>query len=251
VTEVPGSVVVTGGGRGIGRSIVERLLADGHPVVVIERDPVALPDGAIPVIGDASDDAVTGRAAAEAVHRAPLTGWVNNAAVFRDASLHTATTPDVLALVTLNLGVVVSGARAAVRGFLAAGTGGSIVNLSSHQAGLPVPGCLPYATAKGAIEALTRALAVDYGPHGIRANVVAPGSVDTGRYRDFAAEHPYVEEEMARLHPLGRVAEAGEVADAVAYLLSGRASFITGVTLPVDGGRTVRGHDPEPPRRTH
>ncbi|MFI5844319.1 SDR family NAD(P)-dependent oxidoreductase [Catenuloplanes sp. NPDC051500] len=242
-----GSVVVTGGGRGIGRAIVERLRDDGHPVVVIERDAVALPDGAIPVLGDASDDEVTEHAAQLAAERAPLTGWVNNAAAFRDASLHDATTSDLLALVTLNLGVVVSGARAAVRHFLAAGTGGSIVNLSSHQARMPVPGCLPYATAKGAIEALTRALAVDYGPHGIRANVVAPGSVDTARYRELGGAH---DDEMARLHPLGRIAEAGEIADAVAYLLSPRASFITGVTLPVDGGRTVRGHDPEPPRRT-
>lgn len=249
---ITGSVVVTGGGRGIGRAIVERLLADGHPVVVIERDPVELPAGAVAVAGDASDDDVTGRAADRAAALAPLAGWVNNAAVFRDASLHTAGTPELLDLVAQNLGVVISGARAAVRRFRAAGTGGSIVNVSSHQARLPVPGCLPYATAKGAIEALTRALAVDYGPYGIRANVVAPGSVDTARYREFRAENPDVDGEMARLHPLGRVAEAGEVADAVAYLISARASFITGVTLPVDGGRTVRGHDPEPPRaRTH
>ncbi|MDR7274704.1 SDR family NAD(P)-dependent oxidoreductase [Catenuloplanes atrovinosus] len=240
------SYVVTGGGRGIGRAIVERLLADGHPVVVIERDAVELPAGAVAVIGDAGADEVTERAAARAAELAPLRGWVNNAAVFRDASLHEVGTRELLDLVTVNLGAVVSGARAAVRAFLAAGTGGSIVNLSSHQARLPVPGCAPYATAKAAIEGLTRALAVDYGPHGIRVNVVAPGSVDTARYREFADAR--VEAEMARLHPLGRVAAAAEIADAVAYLLSDRASFISGVTLPVDGGRSVRGHDPEPPR---
>ncbi|GAB7051850.1 SDR family NAD(P)-dependent oxidoreductase [Catenuloplanes indicus] len=237
------SYVVTGGGRGIGRAIVERLLGDGHPVVVIERDPVELPAGAVAVIGDAGADEITELAAARA---APLAGWVNNAAVFRDASLHDSPTQDVLDLVTANLGVVVSGARAAVRAFLAAGTGGSIVNVSSHQARLPVPGCLPYATAKAAIESLTRALAVEYGPRGIRVNAVAPGSVDTERYREIADAH--VAAEMARLHPLGRVARAAEIADAVAYLLSDRASFISGVTLPVDGGRSVRGHDPEPPR---
>ena len=174
-----------------------------------------------------------------------LAGWVNNAAVFRDLALHEAPPRDVLDLVALNLGLAVTGCATAVRSFLAAGTGGAIVNVSSHQAQRPVRGALPYATAKAAIEGLTRAVAVDYGPSGIRANAVALGSIANARYDDLLAEHPEVGEQMRELHPLGRVGRGEEVAAVVAHLLSPDAGYVNGAIVPVDGGRSVLGLDPE------
>jgi NAD(P)-dependent dehydrogenase (short-subunit alcohol dehydrogenase family) len=251
------SHVVTGGGQGIGRAIAARLLADGDAVVVLDRDEEALgwtsahPAGrrVIPLAGDAADEAVTERAAGLAQEAGRLAGWVNNAAVFRDAWLDAAPAAEITGLITANLALAVAGCAAAVRRFLAGESGGAIVNVSSHQAQRPVRGALPYATAKAAVEGLTRALAVDYGPRGIRVNAVSLGTIATGRLEALLSgggpEAARAEDQVRALHPLGRAGRPWEAADAVRYLLSDEASFINGAVLAVDGGRSALGPDPE------
>lgn len=253
-----GGFVVTGGARGIGRAIAERLLDDGGHVVLIDVDAESvrwvsehpLGDRIQAVVGGAAEEDVAERAAQLADDAAPLVGWVNNAAVFRDAGLETAPASEILDLVSANLAPAVVGSSVAVRRMLNAGRRGSVVNVTSHQAQRAVRGALPYATAKAAIEGLTRALAVDFGPHGIRANAVALGSITTDRYEAYlSAQGPEsasgIEAQMARLHPLGRVGTPAEIAAAVSFLLSDKASFVNGAILPVDGGRAAQGQDPE------
>ncbi|GGK87042.1 SDR family NAD(P)-dependent oxidoreductase [Mangrovihabitans endophyticus] len=252
------SYVVTGGGRGVGRAIVERLAERADAVVVvIEFDAAAVrwidehPARARlrAVIGDASDGCTAERAVDEAAAAGVLRGWVNNAAVFVDAWLHA--DPDaVTAAIGRNLSPAVVGSAAAARHFLATDRPGAIVNVSSHQAQRAVRGALAYATAKAAIEGLTRALAVDYGPHGIRTNAVALGSIATERSAGHLAglapdARADFEREIARAHPLGRMGSVAEVASAVAFLLSAEAAFVNGTVLAVDGGRAALGRDPE------
>ncbi len=246
--------VVTGAGQGIGRAVVRALLARGDGVVALDLDARALSwasgDRVRRVAGDAGDDDVTARAVEAARELGVLRGWVNNAAVFRDAWLHEAGGASVAELIRRNLQPCLAGSAAAVGEFLATKTPGAIVNVSSHQAQRPVRGALPYATAKAAIEGLTRALAVDYGPDGIRINAVALGSIRTRRFGDLLAGHGEPERaavvrQVAAIHPLGRLGSTAEVADVIGYLLSDTASYLTGAVIPVDGGRSVLGIDPE------
>lgn len=245
-----GSVVVTGGARGIGAAIALKLADLAAHVVVL--DPVGTAPAAPRISalkGSASIDSDCARAAADAEQRAPLIGWVNNAAMFNDVDLAPASDVFVAAMLA-NLAPVVAGTRAAVAAFQASNRPGSIVNMSSHQAQRPVAGASAYATAKGAIEAFTRATSVDYGQAGIRANAVAPGSIMTERHQRLlegldAASAERTNAMIAAVHPLRRIGETHEVADAVAFLLAAESSFITGAVLPVDGGRAVLGIDPE------
>jgi NAD(P)-dependent dehydrogenase (short-subunit alcohol dehydrogenase family) len=249
------SFVVTGGGRGIGRAIVERLAQAGDQVVVVEFEAGALDWAAgqpliVPVIGDASDERVVARAAGTAAEAGPLRGWVNNAAVFPEAWLHETPAAEMVGLIGRNLAPAVAGCAAAVRHFLDSGHGGSIVNISSHQAQRAVRGALPYATAKAAVEGLTRALAVDYGRFGVRVNALALGSIATERSDDYVAGldsggRERFEREIGLLQPLGRMGTAAEVADVVAFLTSDAAAFLSGAIIPVDGGRSAVGRDPE------
>jgi len=225
---MPDSFVVTGGARGVGAEIVAVLRTAGNHVEVID-----VLDGQ-----DAASIADAREAAARAEAHGPLRGWVNNAAVFDDVLVHVDPSA-VLDTITRNLAPAVVGTSVAVSHFLAASTPGSIVNISSHQAQRPVAGALPYATAKAAIEGLTRATAIDYGRQGIRANAVALGTIETERMSQ------QVRSSAGAYHALGRFGTASEVASTVAWLLSDASSFVMGAVIPVDGGRSIFGRDPE------
>jgi NAD(P)-dependent dehydrogenase (short-subunit alcohol dehydrogenase family) len=247
------SYVVTGGGRGVGRAICERLLSDGHAVVVVDvNDEAGSWTGrsehrdAVAVVAGSASDAAVAREAVEAADRfAPLSGWVNNAAVFDDLTIESAEPAEIMARIDANLAPAVVGSTVAAQAWIARGHPGAIINVSSHQAQRAVRGAMAYATAKAAVEGLTRTLAVDLGPHQIRANAVALGSITTQRYVTYLADQPPhrrtdVVAQMARIHPLGRVGTPDEVAATVAFLLGDDGRAFTGSAVPMDLGWTAR-----------
>lgn len=121
---------------------------------------------------------------------------------------------------------------------------GSIVNVASIHANLTKPGFVAYATSKGGLVAMTRAMAVELGPRGVRVNAVLPAATDTSMLRAGFAGEPEKYEHLAALHPIGRVARPEEIAEFIVYLASAAAGFITGSALQIDGGIGGRLHDP-------
>lgn len=239
--------LITGGSRGIGAATALRLARDGHDLVLgYSRDDRAAEEARLAVEdagarcqvvrADLTDPAGVDRLFEQA---GVLTGVVNNAG----ATLHIgplAETPVsvVQATVDLNLTAALLVARAAVRalGTSYGGRGGVLVNVSSGAATLGAPGeYVQYAAAKAGVDALTVGLAQEVAAEGIRVVGVAPGIVRTGIHAD--AGEPGRLERVGPLVPLGRPGEPAEVADAIAWLMSEEASYVTGTTLRVAGGR--------------
>ena len=244
------SCVVTGAAMGVGRAISARLLADGIHVVGVDWNEPALVETAselgsefMPLHGDVGEWHTHERAAELAERTGPLRHWVNNAGIDIQGAAHEATPEDIdRGLRVLQIGTMY-GLSVAVRRMLAGGEGGSIVNISSIQGTHAFPRYFVYQAAKAAVIMVTRGVAVDYGPVGIRCNAILPGTVETPMTYGVLPDDISREEAMrieGELHPLRRVAQPEEIAEVAAFLLSERASFVSGVAVPVDGAATAR-----------
>lgn len=238
--------LVSGSTSGIGAHIARQLHADGCTVGIsgrsLERG-AALQDelGARSHFFPAdltTDDAAQALVDAVVERFGRLDVLVNNAAIDYSGPLLSASASDIRSTLDTNTVAAILLLQAAARSMISSG-GGSIINITSRLASAGVPGLSIYTASKGAMLSLTRTAAIEFAEHGIRVNAVAPGLTRTPLYDEWMAGLPDSEQvarDQAAAIPLGRIAEPEDVAAAVSFLASPGAAYITGVSLPVDGG---------------
>ena len=234
------TVVVTGAGGGLGSAIVTLLAERGARVVGCDQSDGAL---ASPHLASRHVFNLLDRASVEVAIAAILDRdgvpdiLINNAGWTRAETLPALTTEKIEHELNLNLTGVMTFADPLIKAMAGRGSG-SVVFISSVNA-IAHFGNPAYAAAKAGINAYARSIAVELGRTGLRANVVCPGSIRTAAWDHRLAKDPEILGKLQRLYPLGRIVNAVEVAEAVAFLASDRASGVTGVVMPVDAGLTA------------
>lgn len=243
------TIIVTGASRGIGAEVARGISSRGGGVVLVARSAVALTDlaRALPgpsavVVGDVSDTEIVGDAVSAADDLGNLWGVVNNAGI--NPFYHPVTETPLSEwdeVLRVNLLGTAAFSRAVGRHLAEAGAGGRIVNVSSIAGLTGLANIGPYNASKAAIDALTRTLAVELGPAAVLCNSVAPGTIATEMVEDLMVANPVLKERLVSKAPLGRIGTVAEAAWPIIFLLTDAASFLTGQTLVVDGGRLAAG----------
>jgi NAD(P)-dependent dehydrogenase (short-subunit alcohol dehydrogenase family) len=237
--------IVTGAASGVGRETTRLLTEAGASVVAVDvAETVARLESerVAPLAGDASVAQTADRAVAAARERfGRLDVLVNNAAMILYKGILDTDEAEWDRLFAVNVRSMFLHCRAAIPVMREAG-GGAIVNTASISGVVGLAGQAAYAASKGAVVMLTRQLAVEFAPARIRVNAVGPGAIDTPFLRQFVDAQPdpaAVADAIAASHPLGRMAQAEEIARAILFLSSDAAAFITGAVLMADGGYTA------------
>ena len=230
--------LITGAGRGIGRVIAEQFIADGAIVYANDLQEFELP-GAKTICFDVTDTAAL-KAGLMSVYKAEgrIDCVVNNAAIIQNQKLGMVTKPLLEKMYQVNVFAVIDMIQIVSR-LMARNGGGSIVNMASVTGVVGSPGQVAYSASKGAVIALTKSAAKELSPQGIRVNAVAPGIIRTERFEElYEASGDKIDQRIGRI-ALGRLGTPQDVAYAVSFLSSDRASYISGHILGVDGCASI------------
>ena len=238
--------VITGGASGIGLAIAKKFVNNGIKTVLIGRDKVKLKE-ACSVMGKLADWKVCdlsdlmeipGVVQTIVDKYGKIDILVNNAGINLKKNLINVSDDEFQKVILTNQTSVFCLTRA-VAGFMLEQESGSILNISSMASRYGIPYVIAYTASKSAIEGMTRAMAVELSPYGIRVNCIAPGFIRTNMSSLALDKDPDRKKKVLSRTPLGRLGKPEEVADAAFFLVSESASFITGVVLPVDGGNSI------------
>jgi NAD(P)-dependent dehydrogenase (short-subunit alcohol dehydrogenase family) len=234
------TAVVTGGSKGLGQAISLTLADAGANVLAVARDPVALAalEARHPRIASWAADILDPRFA-EALAEHDVDILVNNAGTNTPLPMAEVTADVLDQMLNLNVRSAYLVAQAAVQSMLRRGSGGAIVNVTSQMGHVGSPRRTVYCMTKHALEGLTKAMAVELAPQGIRVNSVAPTFIETPMTAPMLAD-PDFREFVERMIPMGKTGQPQDVADAVLYLASPAAAMVTGTSLLVDGGWTAQ-----------
>ncbi len=237
--------MVTGGAQGIGLACAQRFAREGARVAIVDRDAArgaeAVAQLATPglfIEGDVALDDTASRALSEASRQlGPIDILLNNAGVTHAADFLDLRIEDFDRVLGINLRSYVLFGQAVARQMVERKVAGSIIHMSSVNAVLAIPNQVPYVVSKGAVNQLTRVMAMSLAPHGIRVNAIGPGTIGTELARQAVMGSPEAERMLMSRTPLGRLGEPDEVASVAAFLASDEGSYFTGQTLYPDGGR--------------
>jgi NAD(P)-dependent dehydrogenase (short-subunit alcohol dehydrogenase family) len=241
------AVLITGSAGGIGQALVKAFAAEGYYVIGLDRDVSPGVDHSVNLdlarlVADESVAKSLGEWLESALDGRPLRALVNNAAVQRLSPVESLTIADFRATLDVNLVAAFALVKLCLPWLEA--TGGSVINVGSIHARLTKSNFTAYATSKGALETLTRALAVELGAR-VRVNAVSPAAVETSMLlAGFEGANDTYDNLFAH-HPTGRIARPEEVAELALYLAGDRATFVNGAVVDIDGGIGGRLHDPD------